>query len=138
MEGDEQCFVGGAGAQESEAKEDASDSHSGSFSGSMNPFRLANNLAPTGGDSDRIKAHTMSALLRYNSSPCAFGTDRGARVADVSSRGATTITAQLSDECPWTGQITEGSFGDCVGVNRSLGSVDAPQQLHGTQSGHHL
>ncbi|KAK9918840.1 hypothetical protein WJX75_007441 [Coccomyxa subellipsoidea] len=46
------------GALEAEAKENASDSGSHVFSGSMNPFRLANNLAPTGGDSARIKAQT--------------------------------------------------------------------------------
>lgn len=89
-----------AGALEAEAKENASDSGSHIFSGSMNPFRLANNLAPTGGDSVRIKAQTKSALLRYNSSPCAFGADGSPHLPEVLNRGAAKMSVQLSEGCP--------------------------------------
>lgn len=84
----------GAGAQEPEMKENLSDSAHSTIPSSMNPFRLANTLAPTGQNSDRIKAHTKSALLRYNSSPCAFGAeaDRAAARRDLP-----TITGQLSE-----------------------------------------
>lgn len=65
----------GTGAQEAPSEEDTFDSSRGVFAQKVNPFRLGNSLAPTGVNSDFIKAQAMSALQRYKSSPCTFGAD---------------------------------------------------------------
>lgn len=67
--------LAGTGAQEAPSEEDTFDSSNNVFAQRVKPFRLGTTLAPTGTNSDLIKAQTKSALQKYNSSPCTFGVD---------------------------------------------------------------